>query len=102
MRHVFHDHVVDPLAGRDFQDTQVSFRPGMYVYHFREAFNSDFNINTDAGFEYVGRIHRKLNFFSRRKTNAAVADLKNFIEGNWRKNAGFDCGFVEVLGAPLS
>ncbi|XP_062611584.1 protein DDB_G0287365-like [Saccostrea cucullata] len=63
------------------RETEISFQPGLYVYHFREAFPSDFNVNTDSGFEYVGKIHRRLNFRSQRKTNAAIVELKDFIEG---------------------
>ncbi|XP_062576125.1 protein DDB_G0287365-like [Saccostrea cucullata] len=52
---------------------------GLYVYHFKEEYPSNFDIENDRGFIKVDSIYRKIAFGDQNKINTAMQDLVNFI-----------------------
>uniref|UniRef100_K1PJF5 Transmembrane protein 2 n=1 Tax=Magallana gigas TaxID=29159 RepID=K1PJF5_MAGGI len=52
---------------------------GFYIYHFREDFPADFDIEKDPGIVYVNRIHKSLKSSSQDNINTAISELATFL-----------------------
>ncbi|XP_022330330.2 cell surface hyaluronidase CEMIP2-like [Crassostrea virginica] len=52
---------------------------GIYVYHFKEEFPADFDIEKDPGIVYVNRIHRALRSWKQDNINTAITEIIDFI-----------------------
>lgn len=58
---------------------------GIYIYHFREDFPADFDIEKDPGIVYVNRIHKSLKSWNQDNINTAISELATFLNSKFFK-----------------
>lgn len=58
---------------------------GFYIYHFKEDFPADFDIEKDPGIVYVNRIHKSLKSSSQDNINTAISELATFLNSKFLK-----------------
>lgn len=66
---------------------------GIYIYHFKEVFPANYDVNRDPGIVVVDRIHRSIKISKQSKVEQGIADLMAFL------NSMYTCMYS---GIPLN